>query len=155
MGRQHECMRKLRAVTIAGVLALTAALASAADLNGKWTAQMQGRDGQSHEISFNFAVNGDQLTGTMTTPRGDTDITDGKVEGDQISFNQTMTFGDREVKITYKGTVSTDGNSIEFTRTFNRPSGGDGSGGGENREGRRGGRGGGMNRTFTAKRATT
>lgn len=121
---------------------------------------MQGRDGQSREITFNFAVNGDQLTGTMTTPRGDSDITDGKVDGNQISFTQTMTFGDREVKINYKGTVSDDGNSIEFTRSFVRPEGGDGGqGGGQGREGRegqgRGGRGGGMNRTFTAKRATS
>jgi len=150
-------MRKLRAISIASVLALTVALASAADVSGKWTAQMQGRDGQSHDVNFNFAVNGDQLTGTVSTPRGDVDITDGKVQGNQISFTQTMTFGDREVKINYKGTVSDDGSSIEFTRSMNRPNGGQGGeGGGERREGQgNGGRGGGMNRTFTAKRATS
>jgi hypothetical protein len=145
----------MRTLCIAGLLALTAALASAADVSGKWTAEMQGRDGQSREITFNFAVNGDQLTGTITTPRGDSDISDGKVEGNNISFNQKMTFGEREVTINYKGTVSDDGNSIEFTRSFQRANGG----GGEAREGQggregRGGRGG-MNRTFTAKRATS
>src|SRR5581483_7818341 len=128
-------MRKLRAISIASVLALTAALASAADVSGKWTAQMQGRDGQSHEITLNFAVNGDQLTGTMTTPRGDTDISDGKVDGNNVSFSQKMTFGDHEVTINYKGTVSDDGNSIEFTRSFQRPNGG---GNGEAREGQGG-----------------
>jgi len=59
-----------------------------------------------------------------------------------------MTFGQSGMKILYKGTVSSDGNSIEFTRTM------EGGGGGRGSENREGGRGG-ASRTFTAKRATS
>lgn len=133
-------------LSIAGILALTAAMASAADVSGKWVAQVPGRDGQTRELTFNFTVNGDQLTGTITTPRGDSEISDGKVTGNQISFTQTMNFGGNEMKAHYTGNVAEDGNSIDFTRSMERP-GGDNGGGGERR--------GGGNRTFTAKRASS
>jgi len=61
-------MRKARVLSIAVGLLLTAAVASAADVSGKWVAQMQTRGGQTRDVTFNFTVNGDQLTGTMTTP---------------------------------------------------------------------------------------
>ncbi len=146
-------MSKLRLLSIATVFALACTLVSAADVSGKWTAQVQGRNGQSRDITFNFTASGDQLTGTMTTPRGDTaDISEGKISGNQVSFAQVMEFNGNQVKIQYKGTISDDGNSIEFTRSFAGGGGGQGGpGGGERREG--GGRGG-ANRTFTAKRAT-
>ena len=95
-----------------GLLSLTAL---ATDVSGKWLAQAPGRDGQTHEVTFNFKVDGDTLTGTVTTPRGDVEISDGKVSGNEISFTQTMQFGGNEVKLIYKGTLS--GDEIKFTRT--------------------------------------
>ncbi len=93
---------------------LTAAVALAADVSGKWTASVPGRDGQAREVTFNFKVSGDQLTGTITGPRGESPISDGVVKGDDISFTQQMNFGGREVKLLYKGKVS--GDEIKFTR---------------------------------------
>ena len=52
--------------------------------------------------------------GTITTPRGDTDITDGKVDGDNISFTQKLSFNGNDITINYSGKV--DGDSIKFTR---------------------------------------
>jgi len=147
-------MRQLRiSLTLCLLALVAAATAAAADLNGKWIAQMPARNGETRDITFNFAVNGDQLTGTVTTPRGDAQITDGKVSGDQVTFTEVVQFGEREMKIQYKGTVASDGNSIEFTRSFE---GGRGGQGGEGRqgEGRQGGRGG-FNRTIVAKRASS
>jgi hypothetical protein len=94
-----------------------AALASvwAADVNGKWVAQIPGRDGQTRETTFNFKAEGDKLTGTMSGRQGDIQIADGKISGDDISFTATVSFGGNEIKLLYKGKVA--GDEIKFTRT--------------------------------------
>lgn len=88
--------------------------ASAADVTGKWTAQAPGRGGQSQEITFNLKADGNNLTGTMTTARGDAPISEGKINGDEISFVVTFKMRDNEFKILHKGKVS--GDTITFTR---------------------------------------
>lgn len=96
-------------------LALGGISAVAADFNGKWTADVQSRRG-TQTLTFDFHVDGSTLTGKVTTQRGDTDITDGKVDGDNISFSQVMDFNGNSMTITYKGTA--DGDTIKFTRQF-------------------------------------
>ncbi|MGE5647519.1 MAG: hypothetical protein ACM336_17210 [Acidobacteriota bacterium] len=95
-------------------MALAALAAYAADVTGKWTAQMPGRGGQVREVTFNLKVEGDQLTGTVSGPRGESPISDGKIDGDTISFTQAISFNGNEMKILYKGKVSND--EIKFTR---------------------------------------
>jgi len=97
-------------------LALAPVAALAADFNGKWTAEVEGRMGPQ-TIAFDFHVDGATLTGKITTPRGDMDISNGKVDGDSISFDQVMNFNGNSFTMSYKGTA--DGaDSIKFTRTF-------------------------------------
>jgi hypothetical protein len=95
-----------------GLLAITAL---AADVTGKWTAQVPGRGGQTREATFTFKADGNALTGSVSGPRGAMDISDGKIDGDQISFTQTIEFNGNTIKFLYKGTVS--GDEIKFTRT--------------------------------------
>jgi hypothetical protein len=91
-------------------------LAWAADLSGKWVAQVQGRGGQTRETTFNFKAEGSKLTGTVSGMRGgENPIADGKITGDEISFTVTSNFGGNDVKLVYKGKVS--GDEIKFTRT--------------------------------------
>jgi hypothetical protein len=114
-----QMMRKfLLAVTF---LAMGSMAAMAADLNGKWSATVDGMRGPQ-AISFNFKVDGATLTGTITTPRGDTDISNGKIDGDTISFDQVVNFNGNSFTISYKGTVA--GDTIKFSRSF--PAGPDG-----------------------------
>ena len=89
-------------------------LAWAADVTGKWTAQVPGRGGQTRETTFNLKAEGTKLTGTVSGMQGDVPITDGKVDGDNISFVTVVKFNDNEFKLTYKGKVS--GDEIKFTR---------------------------------------
>jgi len=149
------------------LLALTVS-ALAADVAGKWSAQMPGRDGSTTETVWNFKVDGTTLTGTVTSPQGETAITEGKVNGDEISFVVVRKMGEMEMKMTWKGKVS--GDEIKFTREmamppggFGGPGGGPGGGapgagpggggpGGGPGGGGFGGRGGGMNREIVAKR---
>jgi len=95
-----------------GLLTLTAL---AADISGKWTAQVPGRNGQTREQTFNLKADGNTLTGTVSGRMGDTPIAEGKIDGDSISFTQTMEFNGNSVKLVYKGTVS--GDEIKFSRT--------------------------------------
>lgn len=95
-------------------VALGSVTALAADFNGKWTAQVETPRG-TMPLTFNFHVDGSKLTGTVSTRRGDTEIQNGKVDGDNISFDQEMNFNGNDFKITYTGKA--DGaDSIKFTR---------------------------------------
>jgi hypothetical protein len=96
-------------------LALGSLTALAADFNGKWTATVESPRG-AQTITFDFHVDGAKLTGKVTTPRGDTDIADGKIDGDTISFAQVMNRDGNEFKITYTGKA--DGETIKFTRQY-------------------------------------
>jgi hypothetical protein len=86
----------------------------AADIDGKWVALYTGRDGQPRETTFNFKVEGNKLTGTVTGRRGDYPIIDGKIIGDDVTFTVTINIGGSEVKLNYKGKVA--GEEIKFTR---------------------------------------
>jgi hypothetical protein len=94
-------------------LAMLAGLVLAADVTGKWIAQMQGRNGQTREVTFTFKVDGDTLTGSTSGRQGqETPIADGKISGDTISFTVTREFGGNTMKQTYTGKVS--GDEIQF-----------------------------------------
>ena len=80
-------------------------LALAADVTGKWTAEVQGRNGAQTQ-TFTLKQDG----GTVS---GDQAITEGKIDGDKISFVTVMNFNGNEIKATYNGVVK--GDTIEFT----------------------------------------
>ena len=117
------------------VLILAMAMTAAgADVAGKWIAEQQSPQG-TQEITFNFTVNGEALTGTVSGGRGgDGEISDGKIEGDDISFAVVRTVNENEVRTTYRGKVS--GDEIRFTVEGGRgggmgkPAGGKPAGGG-------------------------
>jgi len=94
-------------------LALGSVSALAADFNGKWTGDVTTPRG-TQSLTFEFKVDGAALTGKITTPRGTNDISNGKVDGDNISFDQVVNFNGNEFKITYTGKA--DGDTIKFTR---------------------------------------
>ena len=110
-------IRKLGIAVLLLVMGSVAALA--ADFNGKWTADVPGRNG-TQPVTFDFKVSGAALTGKVTTARGDSDISDGKVDGDTITFTQTMNMNGNDMKMTYTGKA--DGDTIKFSRqTGDRP----------------------------------
>ncbi len=105
-----------RIVFLSACFALMAAsLVWAADVSGKWTAQVPGRGGQTRETTFNFKAEGSKLTGTVSGMQGDNPISDGKIDGDNISFTVAVSFGGNDIKFLYKGKVA--GEEIKFTRT--------------------------------------
>ena len=110
-------LRKIAVALLFAALGTVAAFA--ADVTGKWTASVETPRG-TQQYTFDFKVDGTALTGTVTTQRGASDISDGKVDGDTITFNQKVSFNGNDITIAYKGAVS--GDTIKFTRTMgNRP----------------------------------
>ena len=84
---------------LAGVMI---ACAAKGGVDGKWIAQLPAREGQTRETTFNFKTEGNKLTGTVSGRGGDNPISDGQVNGEEISFTVTASFRDNEVKLVYK-----------------------------------------------------
>lgn len=123
------------------LVVLFAITAVAADISGKWVAQIPVTQG-TQETIFNFKVSGSTLTGSMSNP-WEQEISEGKVSAYEVSFVIIRKFNEMEMKTVYKGKIA--GNEIQFTREMQRPPDAPGGGGG-------GGRGGGP-QMFTARRA--
>jgi hypothetical protein len=91
-------------------LLVFAATVFGADLNGKWSGEVPGRDGGVN-TTFVFKVDGEKLTGTMSSPQGEVALAEGKATGDTISFSAPG----RNAKVLFQGTVA--GDQIKMTRT--------------------------------------
>jgi uncharacterized protein (DUF2147 family) len=101
-------MRKFVVSTIA-TLALFATTIFAADISGKWTAEVEGRDGQKRTTTFNLKAEGEKLTGTVSGRGGrEFNIEDGKISGDNVEFAVTMEINGNSRKVVYKGKASGD-----------------------------------------------
>jgi hypothetical protein len=77
-----------------GVLVLlTMAPIAAADITGKWTSSFDMQIGKQ-EYTYDFVVKGSTLTGKMKSNLGESDVLDGKVDGDKVSFGAAEVPGD-------------------------------------------------------------
>src|SRR6266571_1996762 len=102
---------KIRLALLSCALAVAA---FAADVTGKWTAEVPGRGGNTQTTTFTLKASGAKLDGTVANQRGENPIADGKVDGDNISFTQALSTPNGDFKVMYKGVVK--GDTIEFTR---------------------------------------
>ena len=132
-------MTRTLKLIMAGSLAALTMLA--ADATGKWTADMPGRDGNTITITMNLKADGDKLTGTVSGRRGDSDISNGKIDGDSVMFDVVHEFNGNTMTQHYVGKL--DGDTIHFTIKMEG-----GMGGGPGRKG-------GQERTLDAHRSTT
>lgn len=109
--------QRLSILAAALCLAIATVTMQAADITGKWTAQVPGRDGQMREQTFTFKVDGEKLSGTVSGMPGgsDAEIKDGVTRGDEVSFSIVRSWQGGEVTLRYKGKVS--GSEIAFTQT--------------------------------------
>ncbi|MFT3822873.1 MAG: hypothetical protein QM731_03090 [Chitinophagaceae bacterium] len=66
------------------------------DINGKW----KGTINDQFEVNYEFKVDGEKLTGTASSPRGNDPIKKGFIKGDSLSF--ALEIMDTEMTITGK-----------------------------------------------------
>ena len=99
------------AVIVLGLLAVV----HAADVTGKWTAKFATQVGDQ-EYTYEFVQKGTTLTGTATgSLTGKSQIAEGKVDGDKISFIENATYMDMPLRFEYTGTV-TSNDEIKLSR---------------------------------------
>jgi len=106
-------------VTIALVVAFSLL---AADVTGKWVAEQPGRNGgPPRQTTFDLKADGATLTGTMTGGGGrggaptPIAISDGKVDGNNISFTVKRDTPNGPMETKYTGTISGDELTLKFT----------------------------------------
>src|SRR5271156_3916097 len=108
---------KIYSILLALALAV---VALAADVSGRWTFETEGRGGAVTN-TLALKADGGALTGTISGGRGgDVEISDGKVNGDTISFSVVREFRGNTFTTKYSGTLSGD----ELKLTIEGPRGG-------------------------------
>lgn len=80
----------------------------AQDINGKWKGQMQSPNGPM-DLTFNFKVAGDSLSGTVASPMGELPISNGKINGKTFSFDVNV----GEMTMNHQCTMMTDSISMK------------------------------------------
>lgn len=94
---------------------LTAAVSAfAADVTGNWKATAEGPNG-TMERTFSLKADGEKLTGeTVSSFVGKSEIKNGKINGDDMSFTITINFQGNSMDVDYKGKVVSK-DEIKFT----------------------------------------
>ena len=120
--------KKLLFVTT--ILLVVAIAAFAADVSGKWTYEQPGRGGgPGRPVTITLKQDGSKLTGQVPgmgrggdNPPPPSEIQNGKVEGDKVSFEVVREFNGNKMTSKYEGTVAGDEMKLKITRdTQNGP----------------------------------
>src|SRR5579859_1251981 len=113
---QKNIMASLTAVSLGAILAF-GFLAEAkaedkkADVSGTWSWVMKGRQGRpDQKVVAKFKVDGDKLSGTVTSPgrngqSNETEIKDGKVTGDEVTFSLVRERNGNTMTTKYTGKI--------------------------------------------------
>jgi hypothetical protein len=118
-----EGVQTMKSLWILALMAVCSLAALAADASGTWKASLETPNG-TMENTFTLKVDGDKLTGTVTMGQmGEAPISEGKVDGDNVSFAVVRDFNGNQFRINYKGKVSGDemklsGEVVGMDRTF-------------------------------------
>ena len=121
-----------KSLLVTTIFLVVAVAAFAADVTGKWTYEMAGRQGGNpRPVTLNLKADGSKLTGTVTGMMGrggggggpqDMEIQNGKVDGNNVSFETKMEFNGNARITKYEGTLSGDELKLKVTReTQNGP----------------------------------
>jgi alpha-N-arabinofuranosidase len=98
-------------------LALSVCSVWAADITGVWKAQFDTQRGLQ-KYTFTFQQDGTKVTGNASAevngPKRESELKEGKIEGDTVSFVEPLNIQGNDLRITYTGKVSV--NEIKFTR---------------------------------------
>ena len=93
-----------RFINVCTLLAIAAVVALAAGVDGKWT----GEGGRGGTQTLTLKADGAKLTGTMSTQMGELPISDGKVDGDKVSFTLNIEFNGNSISQKFNGALAGD-----------------------------------------------
>jgi len=93
---------------LAILLLCGAVAATAAGIDGKWVAEVPGRDGGTMELTYTLKADGETLSGQVSTPMGDLEISEGKINGSDFSFAVKVDYQGSEMRFLHKGKLAGD-----------------------------------------------
>jgi len=82
-----------------------------ADLSGKWAGAFKTQDGNEFPLNYDFKIDGDKLTGSVTSSQGEIAISDGKTNGTDFSF--TVSVNGTDIKNTGKYYAAADSAGLD------------------------------------------
>jgi hypothetical protein len=126
---------------VVAILCVMTFAVMAADVSGKWTYEAPGRQGGNPTtVTITLKADGGAVTGTVSRPGQngpmDVNISEGKVDGNTVTFKTSQDMRGTTRVTSYKGTLDGDTLKLEVTAP--------GRGGGDP-----------VTTPFTAKRSTT
>ncbi len=79
----------------------------------KWKAEFETPIGTQH-YTYDLHTDGAALTGKAKNDVGETELKEGKVDGDSVTFVEALSFDGNSIRIVYTGKV--EGDTIKFSR---------------------------------------
>ena len=107
-------MTKIIRLLMLAAFCIAGGFAYAADVSGTWTASFDTQVGKQ-EYTYTLKADGAALTGTAKSNLiGDSTLSDGKVDGNKISFVEKGTYQGMPLQFNYTGELA--GDEIHFKR---------------------------------------
>lgn len=110
----------MKILTLIAVVLLIAGYAFAASIDGRWTGSFEAEGFGTLPLGYDFKADGDKLTGTADDMDGPVSITNGKIEGNNISFEYSISMG---MSFKVKGVLSGDKLKLTWTNSMGGPPG--------------------------------
>ncbi len=126
----------MRLYSVAIIAVIAAHSLCAADLTGKWVVAPPAGRGPApaaatpgapppanNETAYYFAATGNTFTGYLSQGQNNSAISDGKVDGDNVTFSVTRSFGGNDTKVAYTAKLSGETLSITIPAAGGRGGG--------------------------------
>ena len=104
-------------VSLVALVALTGMVLLAADIDGTWTAETQGKNGPQTQ-TLTLVSKGGELTGKFDNGRGGADIMEGKIDGSNVTFKIVREGKAGKQEQVYTGTLA--GGELKLQTTGGR-----------------------------------
>src|SRR4051795_9807116 len=110
-------MTSMKKIILLLALTVLAYPSFAADVTGTWKSEFDSQIGRQ-KYTYTLKQEGDKLTGKANSEVNDqkreVELKEGKVDGDKVSFVEMLNFQGNDIRISYKGTISS--NELKLTR---------------------------------------
>jgi hypothetical protein len=112
-------MVRRTSMVLAVLVLFSLACLCAADIAGKWKSEFTSQQVGAQKYVYDFKFDKGKITGTTEANVAGKDykgkVTDGKIDGDKISFTEDLDYDGMALAIEYKGTISGDEIKVERT----------------------------------------
>jgi hypothetical protein len=92
--------------------------AGAADAGGVWTLDYTTGNGLKRQSKLDLKVEGDSLSGTVSSERGSAPIANGKISGDEIAFDLVRDARYDVITVHFKGRI--EGGAMKLTMQYGK-----------------------------------